>query len=264
MIAPVLLYHTVQDPPNNAADGERRLFLSPKRFADQLSDLAVRGYRSLRLDEYAAGLDDGFPPRTVLITFDDGYDHVADAATPVLRYYGFSAAMFVPVGSLGSYNDWDAGWSRHLATLAIATPGRLRSLDPDVWEVACHGLWHIDLRAVSSREQRLALITARERLAGIVGRPVVDLAYPYGAHDQRVRRDVERAGYRMAFAAANGMAGDPYRLPRWPISGEDSLQMFRLKTSASSFMLYWAYALAPGWVKQPATTLLRRRTLQGL
>lgn len=262
MIAPVLLYHTVLAPPEGVGDRERSLFLSPERFADQLNDLAKRGFHSISLDEYAADLDRGFPTRSVLITFDDAYDHVADVATPMLRQHGFSAVMFAPLGSLGSSNVWDAAWSQYLANLPVATPERLRRLDPDVWEVASHGLWHIDLRTVASAELRMALNTAREHLGQILGRPIMDMAYPFGAHDHRVRRDVERAGYRMAFAAANGATGDRYQLPRWPISGADSLDVFRLKTSAWSFTLYRAYDFTPAWVRRPARDLLRRRTVQ--
>src|SRR5947208_664186 len=114
----VLLYHAVCAQPEPAIEGERPLFMSLQRFADQMDDLARRGYRALTLGEFAAGLDERrFPHRSVLLTFDDGYAHVDAVVTPVLRRHGFRAVMFAPFGHLGGHNSWDAAWSRHLAQL---------------------------------------------------------------------------------------------------------------------------------------------------
>jgi peptidoglycan/xylan/chitin deacetylase (PgdA/CDA1 family) len=253
MMVPVLLYHVLRPRPAAVHGMERSLFLSPERFGDQLDDLAKRGLHSLTLKEFAAGLDRGFRRRTVLITFDDAYDHIADVATPILRQHGFTAVMFASLGELGGHNRWDANWAPALADLEIMSADRLHSLDPAVWEVGCHVARHIDLRTLPSTDRRAGLIATREGLEAIVGRPVVDLAYPYGRNDAAVRRDAERAGYRMAFAAANGTT-HRFDLPRWPISAEDSLEMFRLKTSVWSLMLYRAYEHTPAWVQRPLVT----------
>jgi peptidoglycan/xylan/chitin deacetylase (PgdA/CDA1 family) len=258
-VPPVLLYHAVCPVPQPALDRERPLFVHQERFADQMDDLARRGYRALTLGEFSAGLDEReFPHKAMLLTFDDAYGHVDDVVTPVLRRYGFTAVMFAPFGHLGGRNTWDAAWSSQLAKLEIATAGQLRALSSDVWEVASHGLHHIDLRTVPPGQRRVDLITARERLTELVGRPALEFAYPYGAHDVSVRRDVAFAGYRMAFAARNEPITDRFRLSRTPISGEDSLEMFRLKTSGWTSPLYRAYDRAPRWVRGPTSALLRR------
>jgi peptidoglycan/xylan/chitin deacetylase (PgdA/CDA1 family) len=255
---PVLVYHAICPAPRQAIDRERPLFVHPDRFADQMDDLARRGYRALTLGEFGAGLDQyGFPQKTVLLTFDDAYGHVDDVVTPVLRRHGFTAVMFAPLGYLGGRNTWDAAWSPHLAKLEVASASQLRALPSDVWDVASHGLRHIDLRHVPPGGRRADLITARERLTELLGRPVLALAYPYGAHDASVRRDAAFAGYRMAFAARNKPVMDRFRLSRIPISGRDSLEIFRLKTSGWTSPLYRAYNSTPRWVRGPARALLR-------
>lgn len=259
-VPPVLLYHAVCPAPQPAVARERSLFVHQDRFADQMEDLARRGYRALTLGEFAAGLDDrDFPHKAVLLTFDDAYGHVDDVVTPVLRRHGFTAVMFTPLGHLGGRNTWDAPWSPQLAQLEIATAGQLRALPTDVWEVASHGLRHVDLRSVPPSQRRVDLITARERLSELLGRLVLELAYPYGSHDAPVRHDVASAGYRMAFAARNEPVIDRFRLSRSPISGEDTIEIFRLKTSGWTSSLYRVYDRAPRWVREPAGALLRRR-----
>jgi peptidoglycan/xylan/chitin deacetylase (PgdA/CDA1 family) len=258
----VLLYHAVCPPPSSPVGVERRLFLDPERFAQQIEDLDRRGFRTLTLSEYAVGLKThAFAERTVLLTFDDAYAHIDEVVTPVLRRHGFHAVMFAPVGHLGGRNTWDAPGSANLARLQIASPSELRTLDPQVWDVASHGLRHIDLRRVSSGERRTELVAAREVLSHVLGRPVLDLAYPYGAGDASVRRDAERAGYRMAFVAADARVVDQFQLPRRPISGEDSIQMFRFKTSTWSSPFYRAYESSPRWFRRPASAVLRLAAL---
>ncbi|MFL6675151.1 MAG: polysaccharide deacetylase family protein [Massilia sp.] len=49
----------------------------------------------------------GVPPRTVCITFDDGYRSVHDLALPVLREFGLPATVFVTSGHVGQGNMWN-------------------------------------------------------------------------------------------------------------------------------------------------------------
>ncbi len=255
---PALLYHAVGSVPRGAAEVERRLFVDPDRFAEQMNDLARRGFRSISLGEYADELNRrGAQPKTVLLTFDDAYAHVSEVVTPVLRRHGFRAVMFAPWEHLGGFNTWDAARSTRLAQLEIASPDQLRSLDPRVWEVASHGLRHIDLRTLPASTRRSELHAARMGLSKLIGRPVVDLAYPYGAQDGPVRRDALLAGYRMAFTEGYARPRDRFQLPRWPIAGDDTWEAFRLKTSKWSFPLYRAYRRAPAFARQTARVALR-------
>jgi peptidoglycan/xylan/chitin deacetylase (PgdA/CDA1 family) len=172
--------------------------------------------------------------------------------------------MFAPLGHLGGCNTWDIGRFRQLATLELASATQLRTMAPEVWEVASHGLHHVDLRTVNSTQRRTDLINARERLSELLGRRVLDLAYPHGAHDASVRRDVELAGFRMAFTAGYPGRVDRFQLPRWPVAGRDSLALFRLKTSAWSYPLYHAYHVAPSWARSSARAALSRATVGAL
>jgi peptidoglycan/xylan/chitin deacetylase (PgdA/CDA1 family) len=244
-LPPVLMYHAVCPAPDGAVSRERRLFVDPDSFAGQMAELGRRGFRCVTLGEYAAALDGrAVTGKSVLLTFDDAYAHVDDAVTPVLRRHGFRAVMFAAVSHLGGHNTWDAARFKNLGRLEIATAARIRALDPRVWEVASHGLHHVDLRTVDPARRRIELIEARERLGELVGRRVLDLAYPHGGHDAAVRRDVERAGYRMAFTAGYSTAVSRFQISRTPIGGEEGLAIFRIKISAWSVPLYWGRAMA--------------------
>jgi peptidoglycan/xylan/chitin deacetylase (PgdA/CDA1 family) len=235
---PVLLYHAVGSPPSDSDTEERNLFVEPDRFAWQMSSLARRGYRTLTLDEFATAMWERSDPRNaLLLTFDDAYALADEIVTPILARHRFSAVMFAPWAHLGGRNTWNAGHPR-LADLEIAGPDQLKEMEHGPWEVASHALRHVDLRKLDSNERRSQLTEARERLSELLGRPIRDLAYPYGYQDIGVRRDASAAGYRMAFTAGGSKAGDPYSLPRRSINGHDSRPMFLLKTSPVAPALY--------------------------
>ena len=120
-----------------------------------------------------------------------------------------------------------------------------------------------DARSYPSSENASRPRSSTSRSAGTeaespLGRPVLELAYPFGAHDLSVRRDVAFAGYRMAFAARPEPVIDRFRLSRCPISAQDSLEIFRWKTFGWTSALYRAYDRAPQWVRGRARALLRQ------
>src|SRR5438093_5038335 len=117
------MYHAVMEPPTGSDDIERELFVSPRQFEAQMSDLADRGFQSVSLDCFQEGRD-----HSVLITFDDAYAHVRETVTPILKRHGFSATMFVPAANLGGRNTWDACEHPRLASLEIASTDQIRSM----------------------------------------------------------------------------------------------------------------------------------------
>ncbi len=252
-----LLYHAVMTPPGDADEEERRLFVHPDLFRDQIDDLARRGYRTLRLSEFASCLENGrFPGLRFLLSFDDGYSHVPGAVSPILRRHDFSAAIFVPTAHLGGKNTWDPE-HRNLAALDLMSADDLRKLDPTTWEVASHGCRHDDLSTMEPTTRLSELTAAREYLSDLLHQPVLDLAYPYGIEDERVRADAQRAGYRMAFTATYSASLHRFRLPRRPVRGDLGLQPFRLMTSSWVASLYRMGNFAPRWAKTTARTILQ-------
>ncbi|HVS06619.1 MAG TPA: polysaccharide deacetylase family protein [Candidatus Dormibacteraeota bacterium] len=251
----VLLYHAIVTAPVDADPVERDLMVAPEEFEWQMRDLAGRGYRSLTLDQYWAVLHgEAEAERALLLTFDDAYADVDHVVTPILRRLGFSAVMFAPYDHLGSRNTWDAD-HKNLARLSIASGDQLRIMASGPWEIASHGLRHVDLTSEEPDQCLAQLAASRERLSEVVGKPVRDLAYPYGMQNGHVRRATRAVGYRMAFTDRRTSLADRFALDRRPIRGTDSRAVFRLKTSGSAGLLYGIADLAPGWARSAARRL---------
>ncbi|WP_377272554.1 polysaccharide deacetylase family protein [Peterkaempfera sp. SMS 1(5)a] len=126
----VLAYHGIDDPRSFAAQMDRLL-----RIANPVSLDEVR---------QAAAEDRPLPPRSALVTFDDGDRSVVTEALPVLASRGIPAVAFVVTGMVGG--DRPFWWqeasflARHGGTARSLAPGgspaaavrRLKALpDPD-------------------------------------------------------------------------------------------------------------------------------------
>ena len=178
--------------------------------------------RALTLDEFHEGREG------ILLTFDDAFAHVFAAVTPLLERHGFTAVMFVPWAHVGGENDWD-GPPLPVAGLAIAGAAELQAAAAGPWELASHGMRHIDLRGLPRAAATEELAAARERLSELAGREIVDLAYPYGRYTAETKLAARDAGYRAAFAVDATEDGDRFAIPRRIIRGQESRTAFRIK-----------------------------------
>ncbi len=108
---PTLMYHHIE--PLDVAKAANHLYLtvSPETFAAQMAFLAAKNYQPVTMTQLVAFFDQGqpLPPKSVLLTFDDGYADFHQYAYPVLQQYQFHATMFLPTGLITNpdYLNWD-------------------------------------------------------------------------------------------------------------------------------------------------------------
>jgi peptidoglycan/xylan/chitin deacetylase (PgdA/CDA1 family) len=90
---PILTFHAIDDADRSA------IAFSPAGFTRLLEILDQAGAGALSLTEAGGLVQRGalFPQRTVVLTFDDGYRSVHEAAFPLLERLGLTATVFVSV-----------------------------------------------------------------------------------------------------------------------------------------------------------------------
>lgn len=225
----VLAYHAIAD-----LQGDRLLApygIPPARFRDHLRALARLGYRLISPAELARWLaGGGLPRRPVLLTFDDAYEDLLTAALPALTERGVPAIAFAASGALGGSNTWDERLGARRLPLLDAEG--LRRLAASGIEIGAHSRTHARLPRLPDDALPGEIAAAADDLAAAgLPRPRF-FAYPYGEHDDRVRRAVAAAGLAAAFTVRPGLArpgADPLRLPRIEILRADAGWRFRLK-----------------------------------
>lgn len=189
---PVLMYHHIQDMNLAKEKNQASLTVETEVFRNQMKYLKDAGYKSA----YASDLVNFFdgngvvPQRSVLITFDDGYDDFATNAVPVLREFGFKTTIFIPTGLIDNpgYLSWNT-----IADLAKAG---------DI-VFANHTWSHRNVGANKSdveREIKTADLQLDER--GLNSPKL--FAYPYGLENDFAIQLLGSLGYKLAFTTRPG------------------------------------------------------------
>ncbi|MBI4524228.1 MAG: polysaccharide deacetylase family protein [Deltaproteobacteria bacterium] len=98
---PVIIYHSIADPHDHPWGF---LSLPVAVFERQLAYLKRQGFHTVTLYELSAYLRDAqrLPPKSVIITFDDGFLDNWVHAFPLLKKYGMRATVFVATDFINS------------------------------------------------------------------------------------------------------------------------------------------------------------------
>lgn len=210
--AVIFAFHKVQPSFSYSATN-----FSPSRLKNLLTLLTRRGFRLVSLPE---AIERG-EPKTLALTFDDGYAHLGDTLPDLTQQFGLKPTVFVPTGFIGRDNGWDYSSvfrrTRHLDAAVI------RDLAAAGVEFGAHGHRHIDLTKCKNKKLRDELERPRKMLEDILGAPVVSLSYPFGRTNSTVIEEASRAGYRYGLTMRFPKPTDfPIAIGRLPIYGYDT------------------------------------------
>ncbi len=191
MAVGILMYHRLT--PRRVDASTPTWSVTPNRFGAQLRGLLKRGYRAWPLRRVLEYQQAGraTPPKTFVITFDDGYENNYTQAWPILRELQTPATIFLATAYLDSsqafpFDDWPAaGRSRSAAEAwrPLSTDQCREMQRSGVIEFGCHTHTHQDFR---SRPDVLAsdVATCLQELQNRFGIEAPPFAFPYGMRRQ--------------------------------------------------------------------------------
>ena len=244
------MYHAFGRPSGGA--DPHHLFVSVEDLDRQLR-LIKRFFRPIGLRDYVGGWESGrWPPRSLLITIDDGYSSTLTRAAPILAAHRVPAVLFVPPASLGS----TSAWMDEMPDERILTPDELRSVTRFGIEVGVHGMDHRPLSGLDQQELLRQVEGSKGALAEIMGSDPVAFAYPQGIFDAAAVEAVKDAGYSVAFAVLQG--GGRHAITRRPVTPRDSLPAFCAKL-LPGFERAWAMTAGNRPLRRLAARALRQR-----
>ena len=176
------------------------------------------------------------PPRSVVVTFDDGYASTVRAG-PILDRFGFPGTVFVVTSFVDSQElmSWEgvAHWlsSEHAANMQPLSWPSLGSLVERGWEIGSHTVTHPRLPFVDDEQLAYELETSRQAIVDRLG-SCKSIAYPYGLANATVAHAAARAGYLAgATLSAAHRVDEPLRRPRVGIYAGDTGIRLRAKMS---------------------------------
>ncbi len=224
-------------------------------FERQMRYLRDEGYRTATLEELALHMEGRatLPPRSVVITIDDGDESIAEIAAPILREYGHRATLFMLTGHAGERNWNDIDFLDWSTLRALETSGALRVESHSHrmhTKVRRHGVTTPrflvecrDNRGRVSADSPLGrdLGSSRAAIRRELQHDAEYLSWPFGFGDQDTDSLAASLGFRGIFtlrpvrsiAPGDSVEWDPRRtLGRFPITARTTFREFRRLVAA--------------------------------
>lgn len=178
----VLAYHSVSEwyPKSEAS-----LFVKPETFETQIRALKQNGYSFISFkdfEDWKLGKKE-IPKKSIIITFDDGYQDNYLLAFPILKKYNVKATMFIItsyVGKSDRYLNWD-----QIKTM----------YDSGLIEIGSHTNTHKPLASLSVKDLDSELTISRDEIKKHIGITPYALAYPDGAWNNITVQHAKNAGF---------------------------------------------------------------------
>jgi peptidoglycan/xylan/chitin deacetylase (PgdA/CDA1 family) len=230
----VLMYHSIS---KGSSAPDSQWAISEKNFNRQLQLLKQEGWNTVS----ASSLDQRheLTPRSIAITFDDGFADNFHYGLPHLLKYGFIATWFVVSASIGGISQWR---DNDVPQRIMLDRKQLEEMTAAGMEIGAHTKSHVHLTELNQARLHDEVYGSRQDLEDMLGRPVTSFAYPYGSLNESVIEAVRRAGYRIACTTQTGWLGsepDPLKVRRLEILSGDNLSAFARKIAFADNNVSW-------------------------
>ncbi|MDF2855655.1 MAG: hypothetical protein K0Q87_1506 [Neobacillus sp.] len=211
---PILIYHSIDEFKGG---GSQELYVRPKNFEQQISYLREHGFTLLTFEQWK---DISKVKKPIFITFDDGYKNNNNAFNIFQKLtnekFKPKATIFVISDFIGNNNRLSARELRSMASSGIIS-------------VQSHTATHPDLTKSGNLEYELK--ESKGKIEKITGKPVIALAYPYGAFNEQVAEATKKY-YRFGLTTTpelyleKNIKNELYYLPRIYVKYSTTLEEF--------------------------------------
>ena len=197
-------------------------------FLFQIRYMKEHGYHFIPLARYVAyreGKTPPPPPRSVIVTMDDGHESVYTKALPIVEKYRVPVTLFIYPSAI-SNASYAMTWRQLQALKATG-----------LFDIQSHTYWHPNFK----REQRrltagqfnkfvdVQFRRSRETLDKKLCIKVSMLAWPFGIYDKQLEKKAYQDGYTAAFALDGRHAGDAdniMQISRYMVTDKDNGRLF--------------------------------------
>lgn len=214
----VLMYHDVMDIQQDTSVRNQIIAIRPQYLEEQFRYLYENDYTTLFVSEFQRAIVDHeeIPPKTVVITFDDGTADMYETVLPLIKKYNIKITEFANPGF-----DGTNGRMTHEQLQEIYKTGLV--------EIGAHTMDHVNLIETGDDDARMEIRDSKQALEKITGAPVTSFAYPFGKFGYREQKMVADAGFHIAFAAddSHGKSyNDLLAIPRITIGERTPFKVF--------------------------------------
>jgi peptidoglycan/xylan/chitin deacetylase (PgdA/CDA1 family) len=187
-----------------------------------MSYLYEHGYQCVSLTQFLMPSRNEQPYRSksVVLTFDDGYENFLVLVYPILRRFGFTATVFLITDFVGK-----GGERKFEQGVPFLNWKQVKSLHMNGISFGSHTCTHPDLPRLSEKQIWHELVSSKECIEDRLGERVQLLAYPHGHSNPEIQQLAEAARYEAACGISRGRSGR-FNLWRTKCRTEDKLLSF--------------------------------------
>lgn len=231
----ILMYHMISPHLPKSKSKFNRLRVPPSEFEKQLRWLKKNGWISMTMSELAKC--DVVPPKTVVLTFDDGYADNYANAFPLLKKYKMKATIYLVVNRF--HQTWASDKDTKQSSEELNSEPMLshemvqEMLSSGLIEFGSHTLNHVNLPTLSYEQKQTEIARSKIMLEEQYAILCDSFAYPFGFFDKDDVSLVAQSGYTNAVTTQNGYEAwensNKFQLKRVMISGRQGMIDFMLK-----------------------------------
>lgn len=191
---PVIVYHSIRPGYSGETDMVKRYTTNPDIFEKELIYLKEKNYNVISFDEMLKYFDTGKPLRekSVILTFDDGWESQYKYAFPLLKKYGFTGTFFIFTNAIGHkhFMTWD----------------QIKEMDAAGMIIGGHTKTHPYLTKIIDPNKLADEINGGKKIIEEhLGKTIQTFAYPFGLYNDAVVQAVRDAGYRIGRTSSVGI-----------------------------------------------------------
>lgn len=189
----ILMYHSI-------TDNKDFFCVKPSDFERQIKYLRENNFNVISLDKLVWHLENNnFPPKTVALTFDDGYEDNFTSAFPILKKYNFPATIFLETAVLGREKTNKSG-----VIYKMLKWGQIKEMkNSGIFEFGAHTLNHPKLSQLNLMSVEKEIIQSKEILEDMLGKKCVFFAYPFGDFNEQTII-IAKKNFKAVFTVKNG------------------------------------------------------------
>jgi peptidoglycan/xylan/chitin deacetylase (PgdA/CDA1 family) len=212
------MYHSVGD------DG---LFFSVtlSEFYKQMQYLKINGYQVLSSDNFLDFFKKGnFPPKSVLITFDDGYTNNYTEVYPILKKFNIPATIFLITGLIGKERKL-----RNEKNLAMMDWSQIAE-SSGIIDFQPHTVNHAKLPGISIDLAEEEISKSKKEIEEKLQKECRLFAYPSGSLNEDIVKLVKKNNFSAAFSVRPGFVktgDDPFSLKRNSVDSKTTFRQFK-------------------------------------
>ncbi len=191
---PIIMYHHVECVKNIKNIIRKRLDISSDVFLKELTELNKSGFNTYWVKEIPEIISGriNLAQKSVVLTFDDGYEDFYRVVFPIIKKYQMKATVFIIfdyIGKKGFLNEYQIK----------------ELIDSGLVEIGSHTLDHAYLQLLPDSFSRRQIFESKMLLEQRFGVKIESFAYPYGAFNKNTLTLVKEAGYKAAVSVIPGV-----------------------------------------------------------